>query len=66
MIPKEIKCNMHYDDVRGDFLRPLHSTTPAKVEQNKSKKKIAFGEKEHTKSRKSETRFDWVSSYATL
>ena len=22
MIPKEIKCNLHYDDVRGDFLRP--------------------------------------------
>ena len=22
MIPKEIKYNLHYDDVRGDFLRP--------------------------------------------
>ena len=21
MIPKEIKYNLHYDDVRGDFLR---------------------------------------------
>ena len=29
-------------------------------------KRIAFGIKEHTKSWKSETRFDWVSSYATL
>ena len=29
MIPKEIKYNMHYDDVRGDFLRPPHGTTPA-------------------------------------
>ena len=26
-------------------------------------KKIAFGNKEHTKLRKSETGFDWVSSY---
>ena len=42
MIPKEIKYNLHYDDVRGDFLRP-----PAKL------KRIAFGNKEHTKSRKS-------------
>ena len=22
MIPKEIKYNLHYDDIRGDFLRP--------------------------------------------
>ena len=29
-------------------------------------KKIAFGNKEHTEPRKSETRFDCVSSYATL
>ena len=29
-------------------------------------KRIAFRNKEHTKSRKSETRFDRVSSYATL
>ena len=27
MIPKEIKYNLHYDDVRGDFLRPPHNTT---------------------------------------
>ena len=26
---KEIKYNLHYDDVRGDFLRPPHGTTPA-------------------------------------
>ena len=25
MIPKEIKYNLHYDDVRGDFLRPPHA-----------------------------------------
>ena len=28
--------------------------------------RIAFGNKEHTKSRKSETRFDYVSSYEVL
>ena len=27
MTPKEIKYNLHYDDVRGDFLRPPHGTT---------------------------------------
>ena len=32
MIPEEIKYNLHYDDVRGDCLRPLHGTTPATVE----------------------------------
>ena len=32
MIQKEIKCNLHYDDVRGDFLRPPHGTTPAAVQ----------------------------------
>ena len=32
-------------------------------QRNKKSKRIAFGSKEHTKSRKSETRFDWVSSY---
>ena len=32
MIPKEMKYNLHYDDVRGDFLQPPHSTTPAAVE----------------------------------
>ena len=31
MIQKEIKYNLH-DDVRGDFLRPPHGTTPAIVE----------------------------------
>ena len=24
MIPKEIEYNLHYDNVRGDFLRPPH------------------------------------------
>ena len=29
MIPKEIKYNLHYNDVRGEFLRPPHGTTPS-------------------------------------
>ena len=32
MIPKEIKYNLYYDDVRVDFLRPPHGTIPAPVE----------------------------------
>ena len=32
MISKEINYNLHYDDVRGDFLRPPHGTTQATVE----------------------------------
>ena len=32
MIPKEIKYNLHYDDVRGDFLETPHGTTPATVD----------------------------------
>ena len=32
MTPKEIKYSLHYDDVRVDFLRPPHDTTPATVE----------------------------------
>ena len=28
----EMKYNLHYDDVRGDFLRPPIGTTPAIVE----------------------------------
>ena len=32
VIPKEIKYNLHYDDERADFLRPVHGTTPATVE----------------------------------
>ena len=32
MISKDIKYNVHYDDVRGDFLRPPHGTAPAAVE----------------------------------
>ena len=31
MIPKEIKYNLHYDDVRGHFLRPPHGTITATV-----------------------------------
>ena len=32
MTQKEIKNNLHYDDVWGDFLRPSHGTRPATVE----------------------------------
>ena len=32
MIPKEIKYNLYYDDVREDILRPPHGTTPATAE----------------------------------
>ena len=42
MIPKEIKYNLLYGDVQGDFLRPPHGTTPATVEQNKSQKGLPF------------------------
>ena len=38
MIPKKIQYNLHYNDVRGDFLRPPHGITPATIELNKSKK----------------------------
>ena len=37
MIPKEIKYNLHYDDVRGDHLRPPHGTAPATVEYRLTK-----------------------------
>ena len=33
MTPREIKCNLHYDDIRGDILRPPDGTTPATVEE---------------------------------
>ena len=32
MIPKEIKYNLHYDDVRGNFLWPPQGTTPDTIE----------------------------------
>ena len=32
MITKEIKYNLQYDDVWGDFLRPPHGTIPATAE----------------------------------
>ena len=32
MILKEIKYDLHYDNIWVDFLRPPHSTTPATVE----------------------------------
>ena len=27
MIPKEIKYNLHYDDIRGDFLQAMFDET---------------------------------------
>ena len=47
MILKEIKYNLHYDDVRGDFLRLPHGTTPAPVEKNKSKKELPMERRAH-------------------
>ena len=32
MIPKDMKYNLPYDDVRGDFLRPPYGTTSATEE----------------------------------
>ena len=32
MVPKDIKYNLHCDDVRADFLQPPHGTTPATEE----------------------------------
>ena len=32
MIQKAINYNLHYDDVRGDVLRPPHGTAPATSE----------------------------------
>ena len=65
MIPKEIKYYLQYDDVRGDFTAATrHITSYSRVKIKV--KKGWFGNKEHTKSRKSETQFDWVSSFATL
>ena len=50
----------------GETLYCRH-TAQHQLHQSKIKDKmIAFGNKEHSKSRKSDTRFDWVSSYETL
>ena len=38
IIPKEIKYNLHYDGVRGDFLRPPHGITPFILSLNKDQK----------------------------
>ena len=51
MIPKQIKYNLHYDDVRGAFLRPPHGTTPATV------KKLPL-ETKNTQSHENRSRFD--------
>ena len=45
MIPKDIKYNLHYDDVRGDFLRPPHGTAPATIDINKVKKDCLWKKK---------------------
>ena len=38
MIPKEIKYNLRYDDVQGDFLGSSYGTIPATVGLTKSEK----------------------------
>ena len=53
MIPKEIKHNLHYNAVRGDFLRPPHGTTLATVEL-KVKKDCLWKQRTH----KNRTRLD--------
>ena len=58
MIPKKIKYNLYYDDVRRDFLRPPHGTTPATVELNNSQKGLPLETKNTLSHEKSETRFD--------
>ena len=45
MIQKEIKYNLHYHDVRGDFLRPPNGTPAATVEWNKSQKGLPLERK---------------------
>ena len=62
MIPKEIKYNLHYDETFYGRHTEHHQLQYSKIQA----KRIAFGTKEHIKSRKSETRFDWVSSYTIL
>ena len=61
MIPKEIKYNLHYGDVRGDVLPPPHGTYTScsvvrkkkkKKKKKKNVKKIVFGHKEHTTDKK--------------
>ena len=66
MTPKEIKYNLHYDDVQRLFTAATCHNTSYSIIKYKSKL-IGFGNKKKNekKSRKSETRFDWVSSNAT-
>ena len=42
MIQKETKYILHYDDVRGDFLRAPQGTTPAIVEEIISQKLLSL------------------------
>ena len=49
MIPKEMKYNLHYSEVRGDVLPPPHGTNTSRIAL-----KIAFWNKEHTTDQKME------------
>ena len=40
MILQEIKYNLYHDEGRGDFLRPLHGTTPTTEGKIKVKKEL--------------------------
>ena len=59
MIPKEIKDNLHYDDVRGDFTATTsHSTSYSRV--NKSKKGLPL-ERNNTQNHENPDTFYQVS-----
>ena len=49
-IPKEMKYELHYGDVRGGVLPPPHGTNTSCSVVNV--KKIAFGNKKHTTDQK--------------
>ena len=44
MIPKEMKYNLHFGDVRGDVLTPPHRTNTSLFEENQAVKK--FGQEQ--------------------
>ena len=48
MIQKEMKYNLYYGEVQGDVLPPPHDTNTSCSIVKYKRKKIAFGNKEHT------------------
>ena len=52
MIPKEIKYNLHFDDVRGDILRPPHGTKSATVSEIKVKRHCLWKQRTQTNHQK--------------